>query len=897
MLSKVYHRLHRGGDSPLPFRLGKAFSTNNVAERREQLREQKLHEEKEHQILKIKRQDDIDKRRAAEDERAAREEPAEQQARYGNLGLLEFPKNDEPTIEISDLTEKDVGSTVYFRARVHTKRKLSSSLAFFVFRQREISIQGVFQEQPDVVSGHMVQWAERITPESIVLVRGTVQTPVEPVTGATQHNIEVMITDLYVLAEAEEPLPFKVYDFETTEQKGIDHQITDRVLFSNPVLHHRIPSSRAIFRIQSGICTLFRTFLSERGFMEIHTPKLQGGATESGSSVFKVDFFGRDAFLAQSPQLMKQMCIASDFDRVFEIGPVFRAENSNTHRHLVEFTGLDLEMALKTDYHEALDLIDELLKHIFKGVYEQYSKELETLEVRFEHQKLVWLEQTPRLKFQEAVRMLNESGWKTPEGEKLSEEEDLDTRSEIRLGELVKEKYHTDYYIIDKFPADARPFYTMLDKNDHKYTNSFDIFVRGQEILTGGQRIHLADELKKQIEAAGFRPEDMEEYIAAFEAGCPPHAGAGIGLERILFLLLNLGNIRHASLAPRDPKSFPIKDHGFRLRYPEASTLETVLETDLPPLEKLIANYGDAANTSWLDDRYTIWRDNMTGAAIGYVMVNSYAIILGDPLCDRSQLSRVIHKFLRALSKDLKLDPLWLLISPDTEEILANRFGWHTLTCTAEQRLDPKKPKDLAKKVRHAENSGVSTTAIPYNKPVDDDVVLEINERVKEWLGNRKGRQVHISQIDPWKDMEHRRYIYSRDKSGKICALVVLTELSLDHGYQIKWSLDFAGAPSGAIEMTTIKALEVASEAGAKSVTYGTSATAHLTAENNLNGIAVKSMSKLYESIVHRLKLTQKTEFREKIGAIEDPVYIAWPRMGFGPRALKALFDFLESDK
>lgn len=295
-----------------------------------------------------------------------------------------------------------------------------------------------------------------------------------------------------------------------------------------------------------GICQSFRNVLNSQNFIEIHTPKLQARATESGSSVFEVKYFNRPAYLAQSPQL-KQMSLAADFDRVYEIGPVFRAENSNTHRYLTEYVRLDLEMTLQSNYYEAMDVI-EMLKAVFKGIYEKHRHELELIKRRFPHEDLAWLDETPRIPFAEGIQLLIDSGW-TQDGKARSTNEDLTTPAEIRLGELVKEKYHTDYYILDKFTTSARPFYTMLDEKNPYVTNSLDIFCRGQDIVTGGQRIHNAQGLEARMKELGVSTNGMEEYLERFEYGAPPHA---------VMLILNLGNIRFASLFPRDPKSLTI---------------------------------------------------------------------------------------------------------------------------------------------------------------------------------------------------------------------------------------------------------------------------------------------------------------------------------------------------
>src|ERR1051326_1221702 len=297
--------------------------------------------------------------------------------------------------------------------------------------------------------------------------------------------------------------------------------------------------------------------------------------------------------------------------------------------------------------------------------------------------------------------MMNDSGWRSETGELLPDDEDLGTRDEIHLGQMIKEKYGTDYYILDKFPASARPFYAMNDPNDEKYTNSFDIFLRGQEILSGGQRIHDATMLLSKMEKLKVDRAAMEDYVQGFEWAAPPHGGGGIGLERILMLLLALGDIRHASMYPRDPKRLPSKPPIVQLRHPEASTMNPPWEgkdratagMDFQPLEKLIANYGDATNTSWLEPRTHVWRDEFTGAAVGFVPQDGYAIIVGDPLCHVDQYTKIITAFLKYIKKETNYKPLWLLVGAPVEEVLATRFNWRTFSVVSEQRLDPSNNK------------------------------------------------------------------------------------------------------------------------------------------------------------------------------------------------------------
>jgi len=292
---------------------------------------------------------------------------------------------------------------------------------------------------------------------------------------------------------------------------------------------------------------LFREFLDNQDFTEIHSPKMIGAASEGGANVFKVSYFKTSAYLAQSPQFYKQMVICSDFEKVYEIAPVFRAENSFTHRHMTEFMGLDLEMAIQEHYHEVLDLFDGLFVYIFTQLAERYSHEISVVKSQFPHEDFIFSEKSLRLTFPEAVQMLRDAG------EEMGDFEDMSTAKERRLGQLVKEKYNTDFFMLDKFPLEVRPFYTMPDPSMPGYSNSYDFFIRGEEILSGAQRVHDAAYLAERANEHGVDPATIQPYLDAFKYGAPPHAGGGIGLERVLMLFLDLGNIRRTSLFPRDP--------------------------------------------------------------------------------------------------------------------------------------------------------------------------------------------------------------------------------------------------------------------------------------------------------------------------------------------------------
>jgi len=430
-------------------------------------------------------------------------------------------------------------------------------MVFLSFRQRIDTVQALIAADKDKVSKQMVKWVAGLDAESIVLVEGTVQKTSEPVKSTTITDCEIIISKIHLISGIDSRLPFSFEDAARPESEyEKDDARYNKVLLetrlNNRVFDLRTQTNQSIFILQSAVTGLFRSYLDSQGFIEIHSPKLQGAATESGASVFKVEYFKGSAFLAQSPQLAKQMAIAGDFERVYEIGPVFRAENANTHRHMTEFTGLDLEMTIEESYEEVITTLDELFLYIFNGLTTKYLREIEQVEKQFPADRFKWRTKeqggTLRLKWWEGNELLKAAGVD------LDPFEDLNTENEKFLGKLVKEKYDTDYFILDKFPLAIRPFYTMPDAKDSRYSNSYDFFMRGEEILSGAQRVHDAAFLERRMKEHEINPESMKGYLDAFKMGMPPHGGGGVGLERVVMLFLKLNNIRRASLFPRDPK-------------------------------------------------------------------------------------------------------------------------------------------------------------------------------------------------------------------------------------------------------------------------------------------------------------------------------------------------------
>mmetsp|Transcript_17878 Transcript_17878/g.27620 ORF Transcript_17878/g.27620 Transcript_17878/m.27620 type:complete len:615 (-) Transcript_17878:2735-4579(-) len=458
----------------------------------------------------------------------------------------------------SDVSKHKPGATVWVRGRLQSIRVKGGS-CFIVIRQNAFNtVQACYfknKEDPEG-SQKMIRYLKTLTEESIVDIEGTI---VEAeVRSCSIGDVELSINRIHSVSKAASQLPFLVEDASRSEAEVEASQETDRpfprlgqeLRLDNRWMDLRVPANNAIMRIQSAICQLFRESLYAQGFTEIHTPKLIAGESESGAGVFTTDYFGTTACLAQSPQLYKQMAISCDIDRVFEIAPVFRAEKSHTRRHLCEFTGLDLEMSINDHYSETLEVIHNMFKHIFTGLEDRWSKELSIIREQYASEPVTFTDEPCLLHWPEAMDILREKGFDMGDGMG-----DLTGAQELALGEAVKEKYGADFFMLDKYPSVIRPFYTMPDPEDNRFSNSYDIFIRGQEICSGAQRCHDPDLVLELLEQKGVEATEglLKAYIDSFRHGVSPHAGAGIGLERVVFLYLGLDNVRKASLFPRDP--------------------------------------------------------------------------------------------------------------------------------------------------------------------------------------------------------------------------------------------------------------------------------------------------------------------------------------------------------
>lgn len=476
------------------------------------------------------------------------------EGKYGSLGIIrssaDDSKRNQTFTHVKDLCPDLENKIVLVRGRLHTSRAKGKQ-CFIVLRQQQFTVQCLINVSASI-SKQMVKFASNINKETIIDVIGSVSNVPKEIEACSQRLVEIHVQEIWVVSEAKSQLPLLIEDasrpVKDDDPEGLNIKVNQDTRLDNRILDLRTPANQAIFRLEAGVCRLFRDILTQKGFVEIHTPKIISAASEGGANVFTVSYFKTSAYLAQSPQLYKQMAIAADFDKVFTVGAVFRAEDSNTHRHLTEFVGLDLEMAFKFHYHEVLDTIGNTFTEMFKGLRDSYKTEIETVGQQFAVEPFKFLDPPLKLDFPTGLKMLREAGVT------IGDEDDLSTPDEKLLGRLVKAKYDTDFYILDKYPLAVRPFYTMPDPEDPKSSNSYDIFMRGEEIMSGAQRIHDADFLTQRALHHGIDLEKIKAYIDSFRYGCPPHAGGGIGLERVVMLYLGLDNIRKTSMFPRDPK-------------------------------------------------------------------------------------------------------------------------------------------------------------------------------------------------------------------------------------------------------------------------------------------------------------------------------------------------------
>jgi nondiscriminating aspartyl-tRNA synthetase len=404
---------------------------------------------------------------------------------------------------------------------IHEIRDLGG-LAFVLVRDRTGIIQVTIPKKK--VPQEVLAVLGGLSRESVVRVVGTVRA-IEKAPGGR----ELIPTVLELVSASQSPLPLDVVEKVPAE---LDTRLDSRFLDA------RRPRVAAVFQIRSEVLRAIGEFLFAQDFIQITTPKIVAAATEGGTELFPIAYFENEAFLNQSPQLYKQMMMAAGFEKVFEIGPIFRAEEHNTTKHLNEATSIDVEVSF-ADHRDVMQLLEELVIHCYRVVDERCCDQLANLEIDIFH---VPKSPFPCLPYREAVEIAC-----TGTGEKISYGDDIGTLAEKAIGEVMG-----DHYFIVDWPTLIKPYYAMPDEDDPRVCRAFDLMHPRMELASGAQRIHRHDLLVHQIRSKGLSADNFEFYLAPFRFGMPPHAGWGLGAERLVMTMLGLPNIREAVLFPRD---------------------------------------------------------------------------------------------------------------------------------------------------------------------------------------------------------------------------------------------------------------------------------------------------------------------------------------------------------
>ncbi len=427
-----------------------------------------------------------------------------------------------PRILSNQLKEK-IGAEVELWGRVYSRRELSEELVFLNLQDRAGLVQFVFEgenaKKADVKVGSIIKASGKVKEEKRAAL-----------------GVEIEGKDIEILEVPKEDMPFDL------SKKALKVELS--TLFDHRPLTIRHETIRAIFNVYDTVLSAYNEAMRSMGFLEIKTPKTLGAASEGGANFFTLEYFDKTAFLAQSPQLYKQICVGA-FERVFEIGPAFRAERHFTSRHVNEYISLDAEFGFIKDHKDVMSVLTKVIKHIFKKVEEKNKKDLELYQV--ELPKIP--DEIPSVKLSDMRRIIKEKY-----NYEIPKDTDIDPQGEAYAGQYAKEEFGSDFLYLTHYPRLQRPFYTMPDDKNKEETKSFDLLYKGIEITTGSQRIHKYDELLASMKDFGVNPDDFEHYLHAFKYAMPPHGGWGMGSERLVYKLLNLGSVKEAILFPRDVK-------------------------------------------------------------------------------------------------------------------------------------------------------------------------------------------------------------------------------------------------------------------------------------------------------------------------------------------------------
>ncbi len=397
-------------------------------------------------------------------------------------------------------------------------------LKFFLLRDRQGTIQ-VTAKKGDVPEDVLNQFP-KIMKEYCVSVEGTIKEAKQ-----TEKGIELVPKKIEIVSKSEPELPIDVFGkIESGKDKRFDYRFLDV----------REPKIQAVFRIKARAVQAIREYFIREGFVEVFTPVIQAAGAEGGATMFPVQYYGKKAFLRQSPQLYKQMMMASGMDRVFEIGQAFRAEKFHTSRHVSEFLSVDFEQGWIGSEEDIMKTLEEMVHYTLNAIEKGCRQELKALGKEVNVPKLP----LKRVTYDELVHILKKSG------EKIEWGDDIEDAQERKFGEIMAKK-GVEWYFITKFPSKIKPFYIMLDG---KLSRGLDLDFRGMEMASGGQREHRHEVLEKVIKSKGLKPKNFKFYLEPFRYGMPPHGGIGFGVERMVEKLLDLPDIKEAILFPRTPE-------------------------------------------------------------------------------------------------------------------------------------------------------------------------------------------------------------------------------------------------------------------------------------------------------------------------------------------------------
>lgn len=435
--------------------------------------------------------------------------------------MIKITGNLEKAAVEADELKSHIGENVQIHGSIYKIRKMSD-FAFVLLRTKREIVQCVYSKEMSEFP------LEELVEESCVIVTARVQEESRSKTG-----YDLQVQNIEVLSKPEEPGPIVI------NNKYVDTSM-EKLLDFRPVTL-RNERERGIFKIQEGIVDGIREFLKKERFTEIRTPKIVYAGAEGGANIFRLDYFGKEAYLAQSPQFYKQMMVGV-YERVFEIAPVYRAEKHDTSRHLNEYTSVDFEMGYINSFEDIMQTETLMLRHIFQYLERNYEPEINLLKIN-----LPVIHEIPAVKFIEAKELIAKEYHR-----EINDYDDFEPEEEKLLCKWMKEKTGSDFVFVTFYPSKKRPFYAMESKENREETLSFDLLFRGLEITTGGQRIHSYQEQIEKMNRRGMDIAQFESYLMIHKYGMPPHGGLGLGLERFTSKLLEQENVRFSTLFPRD---------------------------------------------------------------------------------------------------------------------------------------------------------------------------------------------------------------------------------------------------------------------------------------------------------------------------------------------------------